>query len=378
MTIEITGTNTWNKGAELMLVSILEHFKSGPDKKEIQFAVTPAFGTFNERAKYGLFIKPEIKGFGKTKLALNFIPPAFKKKIGLVNENDISVILDASGFAFGDQHPNARIIAFAEKVEKAKKHGKKVILLPQALGPFEKKEQQSSFQRIVQSTDLIFARDPISFKHATSVNAQSDHIKLAPDFTNMVKSELGVQTDESLNVCIVPNQRMIEKAKSPEMGKAYIQFIVHCIKQTQEEGFSPFLLIHGRPDYALAEEILTVLDEKIQVVQEDDPITIKKIIGESHFLVASRFHALIGALSQNVPAIGTSWSHKYEMLFEDYNCKEMLIQDLESKNLVETAIKACIKDKRKDLKDRITQNNAIQQKRTQEMWKLVDNTIFSS
>jgi hypothetical protein len=51
-TIQVTGTGTANKGVEVLLIAIQQQLASAlPDAK---LAVTPGFGSFDDRARYGL------------------------------------------------------------------------------------------------------------------------------------------------------------------------------------------------------------------------------------------------------------------------------------------------------------------------------------
>ena len=67
------------------------------------------------------------------------------------------------------------------------------------------------------------------------------------------------------------------------------------------------------------------------VVNEDDPLEIKRIIGTASLVISSRYHGLISGLSQNVPSLATSWSHKYKELLIAYNCEKFFIDDLTDK-----------------------------------------------
>lgn len=373
MIVEVTGTSTRNKGAELMLTAIREHFAARP---EVQLAVNQFFGTYAERAKYGLLQKVALDGWGRSRVAVNLMPDEFRRSFGLVRDDDVDVLLDASGFAFGDQHPPERTIQYAERVEAAKREEKIVILLPQALGPFNTPSIRDAFQRIVEAADLVFARDDVSMEYAQDAVGNPTHLRQAPDFTNLVQPECTIDGDASDRACIVPNQRMIEKAKTDEGAAAYVPFMGRCLEAVEKVGLNPVLLIHEENDDEVALAIQDHVRRNIPIRQNPDPAALKRFLGESHLVVGSRFHALVGALSQGVPAIGTSWSHKYEMLFEEYRCADMLLSVPTSEERIETCVSAATGNQRTELTSRIRTAGARLQEETIAMWKDVGHVVF--
>ena len=372
MIIEVAGTNTRNKGAELMLVAIREHFDACSD---VQLAVDQFFGSYRERAKYGVRQKVALNGWGRSRLAVALMPEEFRRSFGLVRDDDVDVLIDASGFAFGDQHPPERTIQFAERVEAAKRAGKPVVLLPQALGPFTTPSIREAFVRVVDAADLVFARDDVSMKHAQDAAGKSEHLKQAPDFTNLVKPGRTTGSDDTDQAAIVPNQRMIEKAETEDEAAAYVPFMSTCIEAVAKAGLEPILLLHEEEDDDLAVEIEQHVEHNIPIRQEDDPVALKRILGESHLVVGSRFHSLVGALSQGVPAIGTSWSHKYEMLFEEYECTEMLLSVSSSKKRVHECVERATGAQRTELAGCIRDAGAKLEQETKAMWRQVDTVI---
>lgn len=377
MTIEITGVNTHNKGAELMLLAILQHFQQWP---HISLAVEPWFGSYNDRAKYGLRQKVDVPRFGRSWLATELMPVTFRRAYGLAVDEDIHGILDASGFAFGDQHPLSRIISFAEKLERARKQEKPIVLLPQAFGPFDQKDSRAAFRRVVSASDLVFARDQISFECATEAAGAelASRILMAPDFTNLLKPESTRNQRQSGRVCLVPNQRMIEKATSREQADAYLPFLKTCVELVESHGLEPLLLVHGADDGALAEELSSMTGHSVPTIHEQDPLAIKTILGESHIVIGSRFHALVSALSQGVPAIGTSWSHKYEMLFKDYECEGMLLSVGADRERIEAAIGRAAGPERETLVKRLVEAGGRLQQEVKNMWSRVDAVMTTA
>ncbi len=368
MFIEVTGTNTQNKGAELMLVAIRDQLTEFP------LAVNQFFGSYRERARYGLLQKISLDRWGRSRVAVTLMPEEFRRSFGLVRNDDIDVLLDASGFAFGDQHPPWRTIRFAERVEAAKRAGKTVILLPQAYGPFTNSSIREAFARIVDAADLVFARDDISMKHAQDAAGKSETLKQAPDFTNLVEPDRTVDSDASSRATIVPNQRMVEKNGADE-ASAYVPFMETCIEVVVEMGLEPVLLLHEEDDDELASDIQSHVECNVPVREKTDPVALKRFLGESHLVVASRFHALVGALSQGVPAIGTSWSHKYEMLFKEYDCSNMLLSSQADEERVRDCVAASTEECRARLTNRIRKVGAQLKQETREMWEQVDDVL---
>ena len=63
----------------------------------------------------------------------------------------------------------------------------------------------------------------------------------------------------------------------------------------------------------------------IDVVTGLDAFEVKGIISSAYLVISSRFHGVASALNSCVPCLSTSWSHKYEQLFSDYDQKDCVL-----------------------------------------------------
>lgn len=370
MIIEIKGCGCHNKGAEVMLLTILQELKG----ENIKFCVSagPNF-KYECYSKYGLYPKLwlSIKGFQIGRIG-KFIPKRLREIYGIIIDEEVDVVIDASGFAYSSQWGNGLTVKMAKNVIRWKKQGKKIILMPQAFGPFENEVIRKYMKIIIDNSDLIFARDADSFNYLRELS-KSEKIKHYPDFTNIFKGTLPPYWNEKLEIAIVPNKRMKDKRRDSER---YEIFMKEIIEYFQKNNMSPFFLIFGgKEDEELANGINKFLPNKIPVIKEENPYFIKGIIASSKGLVGSRFHSLAFALSSNVIAIGTGWSHKYLNLFKEYEFEEGLIDLNMDFNEVKNRLNLIINDN-KDIKEKLKGINQILENKTREMFNIVKRVVF--
>jgi len=378
MIVEIRNVNFVNKGAELMLHAILQRVsQEWPDTKFVMVARKSA--PYLQRARLGLYQKSlrDIRGISIPEIG-SLIPVALRKTYGLILDSELDVILDASGFAYGDQWGKVNTITMAKATKRWKSRGTKVILLPQAFGPFTSTAIRNAIKSVADHADLIYAREPMSYQYLVEAVGERPNIKMAPDFTNLVDGIVPNDFNTEQNrFCVVPNYRMIDKT-SPEISAAYIPFLVSCTKYLQHKGAKPFILIHeGENDLRLAQQVNSALDKEIEIVRESDPLKIKGILGTCEGTLGSRFHGLVSALSQGVPSLGTGWSHKYQMLFDSYHFSEGTLTPLLTSEDVFKKIDMIVDEASKnDICERITHSAIAQKQMAKKMWDEVFKEIL--
>ncbi len=376
MFIEIKGVQFVNKGAELMLASVVARVREYWPEAEIVLEGNP-FSPYKCRAKLGAFQKLSLR---KNIIDLNFLAyflPKFirryLKKWGIVTEADISVVLDAAGFAYGDQWGALKVTHLGAELKRYKKNGCKYIFLPQALGPFSRPSDQKVLKASLPQAALICAREKDSFANIRALIGDADNLVQMPDFTNAVKGIIPDYWQQGqTKVCFIPNANMIGIKNQNETWKSnYIRVMTTLIKQTISLDFTPVLLNHeGEGDKHICQTLNDLFDGKLELIEEADPLKVKGIIGDSKAVVCSRFHGCVSALSQGVANLGTSWSHKYEQLFSEYGVPELLIDPSSTDQQLMMLMEKIINNNETFL-DTINSNSAKYKNTTEEMWRKV-------
>jgi hypothetical protein len=362
-----------NKGGELMLVAMVRELGS-----DFRLAAEPWIGSYERRASLGLYQKVGFRRrFDSAARLASLLPRRLRDGFGLVTESDVSAVLDASGFAYGDQHGPDRARRMAGRAARLKKQGKKVVLMPQALGPFEDQRVATQARRLFGLADLVYARDEESEGHARRLLGDAPNLRRAPDFTIPLAGELPPSFDAGGRyACLVPNWRM-QQSTAAAIGASYVPFLDACVRLLEARGLRVLVVIHeAAGDREVAHQLASAVGHELHIVDEPDPLKLKGILGHSWLVVGSRFHALVGALSSAVPAIGTGWSHKYEALFADFGCPELLLSpDTTTADLEQTIDGVLDPQTRQSLSARLAEHATRLGAQVNEMWRDVRGVL---
>lgn len=329
--IQIDGGGKTNKGAQLMLFAVLQEIETKyPDAVVFLNNDNPDLGNLEKFTplqlvnRHNTTLRRLIEKFHVVSIARK-ISMRLASKFTLKNSfTDVDVILNIGGFQFGDQwmHDNFNLYLWGNYCKVHKEHGAKMILLPQAFGPFENPESKKIVTILNSNIDLAIAREEVSFNYLLKAGFAEGKLRNYPDFTALVD---GIFPEKYRNVngvkngvCLIPNKQMVNHKIISYDG--YIDFWVEVIQNIQKKGYTPFLLNHeGIKDYDLCMKVNKSLDHAIPYISGLNAVEIKGVIANSYLVVSSRFHGVASALSSGTPCLATSWSHKYEMLFNDFN-----------------------------------------------------------
>jgi len=194
MIIEIKGVQFENKGAELMLQAIINKLSTELPSARICLAHNKN-SPYLKRARVGALQKVNLRKYIFDLNRLFYFVPSkirnyFFTRFGIVSEADVDVILDASGFAYGDQWPDLILRQVANEVARIRRLGKHYIFMPQSLGPFSGSVNQQFARKAFSEASLVFAREPSSYDHVLALVNEKSHVHQAPDFTNLLDPDI--------------------------------------------------------------------------------------------------------------------------------------------------------------------------------------------
>lgn len=377
MKIVLSGVETNNKGAELMLYAILQEIeRKWPDaevflpytsvKQGLDYIKTPL------KVKYWPISKLLKKTCAHGIFTLLHLPARYMQDVYAVKSADY--FIDGSGYLFTDQWQLSKedVWKWEHLLKRMENQKSRIVFLPQAFGPIKYPNTKQIVSTINRYSSMIMARDHISYQMLNESGlVDMNKVLLFSDFTSLVKGIIPKKYSHLNNaVCVIPNMRMVDMGMMA--FDAYLSFLVEIISLAKSRNLKVYLLNHeGQVDEKLAYKCQKSMEDKIEVVTGLNALEVKGLISTAYAVVTSRFHGAVSALNSCVPCLATSWSHKYKELFIDYMMDDCIL-DINNRGKTFEKI-SCIFDENQNKVIRQTLSNLMPQKQStaRQMWNYV-------
>jgi polysaccharide pyruvyl transferase WcaK-like protein len=269
-----------------------------------------------------------------------------------LQEADLVVSL-AGGDSFSDIYGLRRLIYISLPQILALLLNRRLILLPQTIGPFERQISRRIARFVLNRAELIYCRDRMSEKatrHLLGVKDTNTKLRFCYD----VGFDVTPKRPKHFTIAGLPSQRTSDEtlvgfnvsgllamggySQNNMFGLSipYEQLVLRLISFLIEEHSATVLLVphvfgsSGENDVAACEHIYNMLRGKHEgkiglLLGVDTYDEVKYVIGTCDFFIGSRMHACIGALSQSVPAVSIAYSDKFAGVMESIGVPDLVV-----------------------------------------------------
>ncbi|HYF75369.1 MAG TPA: polysaccharide pyruvyl transferase family protein, partial [Candidatus Nitrosocosmicus sp.] len=353
----------YNKGAQAMTFTVINEIRTRFPDKEIVLLSTKDFNSsVEEKEKYNFEImvyNPRIKmalAGGIYWLCNRLLKyGVYRKKYGNYEKRveeffrNADMLIDISGYGFSSQWGFLKSYLYLMNIMIAQKYKVPVYILPQSLGPFNyrnviaKTVLEWQMKKYLKYPEVIYAREIEGYDAISEYTQQNVKISLdivlqnnqAIDLTHIYKAgnltEQKVVPVEGNSVGIVPNEKIMVHGNSEQIYDIYAEMVESLLKHNKKV----YLLRHSTEDLTICRKIKSrFLEEKDVVLLEDDYncIELQNILSQFNFIIASRYHSVIHAYKEAVPAIVLGWATKYKELLGTFSQGNYLFDVRESLN----------------------------------------------
>ena len=354
--ILLVGANFKNKGAEAMAITAVRQFTRIYPEVEI----TIASYAKQESIAYGMHSLSDGLSFELIRNTRKFtkifrilaayisISPQ-RKKIYVAGDSylervaESDLVVDISGFALSDQRTLLRRLVFCFEIFSARTLEVPFVIFTQALGPFKKITTRWLAKKFLPKADLIIARGNSTRKYLAELNPMLSVEQCADSAFLFKESVTDARVKANLEkkldgvgpiVGIIPNTNILVHGSPHDNNNPYVKLLVEIYRfiQTKLRARAIFVCHEHytgcKDDHWLVGCIQDQLEtkEKAVVIRANHSAAeLKMIVSSLDFVVASRFHSVVAAISTATPFLALGWSHKYVELVEEGGLPEAVL-----------------------------------------------------
>ncbi|TKJ34790.1 MAG: hypothetical protein CEE38_16655 [Planctomycetes bacterium B3_Pla] len=353
--ILLTGGGFANKGAEALLRTVRDEL--GKRLAPVRFQTIVPADQATDARKAGFFpcnsrSRQEFAAYHLGRVpglkAARVWAAASQTGRHLRRQKECAAVLDVSGYAYADRFGTYPMRLTEKLVSDCNTDGAPYVFMPQAWGPFTGSFSRQAIRHVAERSVLLYARDRTSFESLRGIpNIPPEKLELAPDIVLNFEPRENRETLEPLErggllpgnrrrVGICPNIRIYHATQREGVGRSnpYVRWLVElCRRFLVETDVELVLFPHEmslsrwrRDDRYVCRLVGRAVgdDRRIKCFsQHCSADTLKLLIRELDFLIGSRFHSIIAALSLHVPTVAVGWSHKYKEVLNDAGVGEL-------------------------------------------------------
>lgn len=340
----ITGANFNNKGAQSMLFITIDEIRKRSKNAEVWFA-TVEFGDFQNYRFHPIYmnvlaqnIALQGKGYqllqlkGKLKDCAKFI---LGKRQNLWQTSDLKVlmpqidaVIDVSGFALGQKWSTASQQKYLNNIRLAKAYHKPIYLMPQSFGGFDYPKESryllTEIGELLKYPRIVFAREQQG-EHALKEAFHLTNVMLSYDMVlqnqeidpaNIFKKPPTIKipsVSEIGNVALIPNQQCFRHGDQEKTMALYC----FAIEKLIEKGKIVYVFHHSKDDAECCRIVYEKFskNQAVKLIEQDfSCFEYDAFIKQFEFILCSRFHGIVHAYRNAVPAIALGWEIKYQEL----------------------------------------------------------------
>ncbi len=310
----------------------------------------------NMRFSKQIWVRNHIARLIATAWLLKVFPHGLRSRIierdRLLNElNQADYVFALSGGdSFSDIYGLKRLVYMSLPQVLALLLGKKVIQLPQTIGPFKHRISRWLARWILSRSALIYSRDAEAVPQVRTLvpEKQADRVRFCPDLGFVVPSKARASEEPELrsifsrrpviglNVSGLLYMGGYSRKNMFSLASDYKVLVHRIIKHFIEvKGTCVVLVPHllwprGEGDILAAEDIAEELKQaypgRLLVLRTPyDESEVKSFIGRCDFFVGARMHACIAALSQCVPTVAMAYSWKFLGVFRSVGVERAVV-----------------------------------------------------
>jgi polysaccharide pyruvyl transferase WcaK-like protein len=201
------------------------------------------------------------------------------------------------------------------------------VLLPQSIGPFVRDQDQEEMRRALTHVRLVVARDNHSEDTVREIGTSCE-IRRAPDLAiesvrTIANRSSSQDADRSVRpyALVLPNRQVLRKLTVSEDD--YIRVLQRAATRAAADGLDVLVAAHaqGTDDLLCASVASRIAGARVLEVRSAAAMV--DVVRDAQLVISSRYHGLVAAFANGVPAVAVGWATKYDDLLSEFEVSWM-------------------------------------------------------